>query len=130
MTRLLMAVVPVGLLIAGMAGDHPAAAPRAPLVSLDWLRPAQVQVTGSDSGVTVSFTARDSATLQAIRDYAAELAAAASPTAVDPVCGMEVDRALAEEDGLAVTHQGRVYFFCNASCRGDFLKQPARYAYP
>jgi YHS domain-containing protein len=129
MIRFLMVVVPAGLLLAGM-GTPPAEAPRAPLVSLDWLRPVSLEVAETDSGAVVTFTTANPATLQAIRDYVAELAAAAAPTATDPVCGMTVDRALAEEDELTATHGGRTYFFCSGSCRSDFLRQPARYAYP
>ena len=80
------------LLLAAMGGTPPADAPPAPLAELDWLRAVDVQVTESDSGVVVTFTAQDSATLQALHDYVAELAAAAAPTSLDPVCGMEVNR--------------------------------------
>ena len=52
-------------------------------------------------------------------------AAQASPaTEVDPVCGMQVDvataRHTAEVDGVA-------YYFCCASCRARFVKQPQDY---
>lgn len=130
MTRFLLAVIPVGLLLAGMGDSPPAEPSRAPLISLDWLRPVALQVTDTDSGAVVTFAARDSATLQAIRDYVEELVVAASPTARDPVCGMEVDRARAEAEDLTATHQGRTYFFCHGSCRSNFLKQPARFAIP
>lgn len=53
--------------------------------------------------------------------------AAARPT-VDPVCGMEIDERDASAHGLTITHEGRAYFFCAESCKGNFQKNPARYA--
>jgi YHS domain-containing protein len=51
------------------------------------------------------------------------------PTSViDPVCGMFVDVARAEEDGLTLEHAGRTYAFCRAGCRRAFLEDPATYA--
>jgi xanthine dehydrogenase accessory factor len=52
------------------------------------------------------------------------VAAPAPATAVDPVCGMSVivaaARQRAEVDGVA-------YYFCCASCRSKFLKDPQAY---
>ena len=130
MRRFLMTVMPAGLLLAGMGGGPPAAAPPAPLVALEWLRPVKLEVVETDSGAAATFTARDSAALRAIRVYIAELEAAASPTAVDMVCGMTVNRAAAEGKGLIATHRGRNYYFCSAGCRSSFVRQPARFASP
>lgn len=130
MRRFLMAVIPAGLLLAGMGGGPPADAPPAPLVALEWLRSVRLEAVETDSGAAVTFTARDSASLAAVRVYLKELVAAASPTAVDMVCGMTVTRAAAEAKGLTAIHKGRNYFFCSASCRSDFLRQPARFARP
>jgi len=47
---------------------------------------------------------------------------------IDPVCGMFVDVARAEEDGLTLEHAGRTYAFCRAGCRRAFLEDPATYA--
>lgn len=47
---------------------------------------------------------------------------------LDPVCGMTVDVAEAEEVGLTVEHDGRTYAFCRSGCRGAFLEDPAAYA--
>ncbi|HEX5149464.1 MAG TPA: YHS domain-containing protein [Candidatus Limnocylindrales bacterium] len=49
-------------------------------------------------------------------------------TVIDPVCGMFVDVARAEEDGLTLEHDGRTYAFCRAGCRRAFLEEPAAYA--
>jgi len=64
---------------------------------------------------------------QAQKDTPAGPIAAAAPTRVggiDPVCGMSVDAATArhtaEVDGVA-------YYFCGASCRARFVKQPQDY---
>jgi YHS domain-containing protein len=38
---------------------------------------------------------------------------------------MSVDVAHAEADGLLLEHEGRTYAFCNRSCRGVFLAEPA-----
>jgi xanthine dehydrogenase accessory factor len=57
----------------------------------------------------------------AVAESPVSAAAAAPATAVDPVCGMQVNvataRHTAEVDGV-------VYYFCCANCRARFLKQP------
>src|SRR5258706_518500 len=44
--------------------------------------------------------------------------------AKDPVCGMDVDTAIAKHRH---THQGREYFFCSTRCLDKFRSAPARY---
>jgi len=46
-------------------------------------------------------------------------------TAIDPVCGMEVEESTAE---WKTTYQGQTYYFCAASCLKSFEKDPANYA--
>lgn len=46
---------------------------------------------------------------------------------IDPVCGMSVDVARAEEAGLLLEHEGRTYAFCRAGCRRAFVEDPAEY---
>lgn len=49
----------------------------------------------------------------------------------DPVCGMEIDEAQAEELGAEVVeHGGRRYYLCSPFCRDRFLADPDRYAGP
>lgn len=43
----------------------------------------------------------------------------------DPVCGMGVDSSQA---AAASAYAGRTYYFCSASCRDKFEKDPERYA--
>jgi Cu+-exporting ATPase len=50
--------------------------------------------------------------------------AAASPPAIDPVCGMTVDPATAAGH---TDYQGRTYYFCNPHCLHRFQADPARY---
>ena len=50
--------------------------------------------------------------------------AAHAPTVLDPVCGMTVDPATANEK---VEHLGTTYYFCSAGCREAFQKDPGRY---
>lgn len=48
--------------------------------------------------------------------------------AIDPVCGMEIDEATAEDLGAEVVeHGGRRYYFCSPYCRDAFLRAPERY---
>ena len=47
---------------------------------------------------------------------------------IDPVCGMTVNVALAQEGGLTVEHGGRTYAFCRPGCRNAFLEAPDAYA--
>ncbi len=46
------------------------------------------------------------------------------PSAIDPVCGMEVDPASTEE---RAEHGGATYFFCCDGCKDMFVAQPAKY---
>jgi YHS domain-containing protein len=46
---------------------------------------------------------------------------------IDPVCGMSVRLAVAEEDGLTLEHHGTLYAFCRGACRDAFLGDPHRY---
>lgn len=48
----------------------------------------------------------------------------APATAIDPVCGMEVDIAAAR---YKADFEGVTYYFCCASCRSRFLEQPHQY---
>ncbi|MFO7245576.1 MAG: YHS domain-containing protein [Thermaerobacter sp.] len=51
--------------------------------------------------------------------------------AVDPVCGMEIDEALAEDLGAErLEYRGRVYWFCCPHCRRQFEADPERYLQP
>jgi Cu+-exporting ATPase len=47
---------------------------------------------------------------------------------LDPVCGMTVDVATAEEAGLTLEHEGRTYAFCRSGCSRAFQQEPAVYA--
>jgi xanthine dehydrogenase accessory factor len=51
-------------------------------------------------------------------------APAESPTGVDPVCGMTVQKAGARH---TADLDGVTYYFCCASCRAKFLQEPARF---
>jgi Cu+-exporting ATPase len=44
--------------------------------------------------------------------------------AVDPVCGMAVNRATAKHK---LVHDGAMYYFCSAGCRAKFEAEPKRY---
>lgn len=47
---------------------------------------------------------------------------------LDPVCGMTVDVAKAEEAGLTTEHDGRTYAFCRSGCLRAFQEEPSVYA--
>ena len=44
----------------------------------------------------------------------------------DPVCGMEVVEGAA---GGSESHEGATFWFCSASCRERFRKDPQRYGH-
>ncbi|HSW42467.1 MAG TPA: YHS domain-containing protein [Patescibacteria group bacterium] len=46
---------------------------------------------------------------------------------IDPVCGMTVEVATAEEDGRLLERDGRTYAFCRSGCRRAFLEDPEEY---
>ena len=43
----------------------------------------------------------------------------------DPVCGMTVDEKTA---AATASYEGRTYYFCSASCKSKFEKEPKKYA--
>jgi Cu+-exporting ATPase len=45
-------------------------------------------------------------------------------TAIDPVCGMEVEESTAE---YKTTYEGKEYYFCSPGCKRSFIKEPAKY---
>ena len=47
---------------------------------------------------------------------------------LDPVCGMTVDVAKADADGLTVEYEGKTYAFCRPGCIRAFREEPAAYA--
>jgi YHS domain-containing protein len=51
-------------------------------------------------------------------------------TAVDPVCGMEVNTEIARAQALSSEHEGQTYFFCGKGCKLDFDEDPARILAP
>ncbi|GLK74946.1 copper-translocating P-type ATPase [Methylopila jiangsuensis] len=51
----------------------------------------------------------------------------AAPAAIDPVCGMTVDRATSRH---RVEHASNTEFFCSAGCKAKFEADPAKYLSP
>jgi len=47
--------------------------------------------------------------------------------AVDPVCGMEVDRADAKAAGRTSQYRGTTYYFCSDHCKKSFQADPGKY---
>jgi YHS domain-containing protein len=47
--------------------------------------------------------------------------------AIDPVCGMHVDKATAQH---TAEHNGTTYYFCSRGCMLDFQDDPERYLDP
>jgi len=44
----------------------------------------------------------------------------------DPVCGMAVDEKKAKYESV---HEGRIFYFCSASCKSAFDKDPHGYGH-
>ncbi len=59
-----------------------------------------------------------------------EHATAGHDDAVDPVCGMTVDKEHATAAGLTSEHEGRTHYFCGAGCKLEFQDDPADYLDP
>ena len=57
-------------------------------------------------------------------------ASADDTNAIDPVCGMTVDRATATEKGLTSQHQDVDHFFCGKGCKLEFGDDPERFLDP
>ncbi len=47
--------------------------------------------------------------------------------AIDPVCGMSIDKATAEKSGRIVDHDGQNFYFCTTQCKDKFEKNPEKY---
>lgn len=47
--------------------------------------------------------------------------------AIDPVCGMTVDRRTSQ---LSIEHAGMIYWFCGRGCLLEFRDHPDRYLDP
>ena len=47
------------------------------------------------------------------------------PTAIDPVCHMEVD--MSRPPGGTWEHEGQTYYFCGPGCKRAFQKEPPAY---
>ena len=54
-------------------------------------------------------------------------AAMASDMTHDPVCGMEIDHAKAATSGLETEFEEETHYFCSATCKRDFDKDPKKY---
>lgn len=54
----------------------------------------------------------------------------ASPSAIDPVCGMTVERVAATAKELHLEHEGNDYYFCGRGCKLEFGDEPAKYLDP
>ena len=48
----------------------------------------------------------------------------------DPVCGMSVEPASAEANGLVAEHEEKTYYFCGRGCLLDFRDDPERFLDP
>lgn len=55
---------------------------------------------------------------------------AADSPAIDPVCGMSVDRDTATAKDLCLTHKGVDYSFCGKGCKLEFGDDPERFLDP
>jgi YHS domain-containing protein len=51
-------------------------------------------------------------------------------SAIDPVCGMAVERAAADATGLRSSYRGVDYYFCGRGCKLEFGDDPDRYLAP
>lgn len=49
------------------------------------------------------------------------------PTAVDPVCHMDVDMDMEDPPGGTLEHEGVAYYFCGPGCNRAFQKEPQSY---
>jgi YHS domain-containing protein len=54
----------------------------------------------------------------------------ASEPEIDPVCGMKVTPEKARAASRLAVHEGKTYFFCNDSCKEEFLADPAKFLKP
>jgi YHS domain-containing protein len=56
--------------------------------------------------------------------------ASGAATAIDPVCGMEVDPVAARAKGLHSQYEGEEYVFCGKGCKLEFDDGPQTYLDP
>jgi Cu+-exporting ATPase len=46
-------------------------------------------------------------------------------TVTDPVCGMDIDPAMAS---ASAEYEGQTFYFCSQSCHDSFVAEPEKYA--
>ncbi len=46
---------------------------------------------------------------------------------IDPICGMTVDE---KKSKFKSEHEGKTFYFCSASCKTTFDKDPHKYGHP
>jgi membrane fusion protein, copper/silver efflux system len=51
----------------------------------------------------------------------------ATEAEIDPVCGMKVKPEKARAANRVVEHQGKTYYFCNDSCKAEFIANPVQF---
>lgn len=76
--------------------------------------------------ISLSFACQNSTnTTEQANDKPAEINAEVVQFAneKDPICGMSIDSKTTE----IAEYDGKKYGFCSASCKTDFLKDPAKY---
>lgn len=54
----------------------------------------------------------------------------AEGSALDPVCGMTVDKVTATGRDLVADHDGTTYYFCGRGCKLEFGDDPGRFLDP
>ncbi|MEM7350861.1 MAG: XdhC family protein [Acidobacteriota bacterium] len=107
---------PAGLDIGARRGDEIALSIMTEIVSRRRTEGAQWQTEAEGNTPSAEAASQDAAT--------AEAPAAASQTAIDPICGMSVST----HDALhTFEHEGMQFYFCCASCRNRFANDPASY---
>jgi RND family efflux transporter MFP subunit len=97
-------------------------------VEIGWRLGDQIEITkglmaGERIVISGTFLIDSEARMKAV-------AAGASKAAVevDPICGMDVDPAMAKAANRTSIYEGKTYFFCSDSCKKAFDKEPAKYA--
>ncbi len=58
------------------------------------------------------------------------MATGGAPTAIDPVCGMTVEKPQAEAKGLHTVHEDADYWFCGKGCLLEFRDDPGHFLDP
>lgn len=101
-------------------------------ITTGWRLGRQVEVTaglmaGENVVVEGNFLIDSESRMKTALSESEKSVAGRATPAIDPVCGMLVDKARAEISGRSSVHEGNTVYFCSDTCKHSFAEDPGKY---